>query len=113
MRIQYFDLETDYDFLIIGSGDDPSDSKSVLARLTGNPKLRTLTSTDQVWLGFMTDSSGIATGYIIDVDVTLATIARKGQGTYACKIKDVLLFFFVLLSRQNQIFLDYNMIIDI
>ena len=82
MRIQHFDLETDYDFLTIGSGDNPSDSKSVLARLTGNPKLRTLTSTHQVWLVFTTDSSGIATGYTIDVYVALPAIARKGQGTH-------------------------------
>ena len=82
MRINYFDLESDFDFLIIGSGENPADQKSVLARLTGRPKLRTVTSTYQVWLSFITDDSGIATGYAIDVNVTLAASAMKGQGIH-------------------------------
>ena len=68
VRIYHFDLEDGFDFLFIGYGDNPSDSSSILAKLTGTPKLRALTSLDNhVWFSFITDASGIASGYSINV----------------------------------------------
>ena len=68
VRICHFDLEDGFDFLFIGYGDNPSDSSSILAKLTGTPKLRALTSLDNhVWFSFITDASGIASGYSINV----------------------------------------------
>ena len=68
VRIYHFDLEEGFDFLFIGYGDNPSDSSSILAGLTGTPKLRALTSLDNhVWFSFITDASGIASGYRINV----------------------------------------------
>ena len=68
LRILHFDLEKDFDFVLIGTGSSPSDVSSILAKLTGRPKLRTLTSThSEVWLTFVTDSSGVSSGYEIDI----------------------------------------------
>ena len=70
LQITHFDLETGYDFLLIGYGDNPSDANSILAKLTGQPKLRTLTSSDsQLWIIFITDSSGVRSGYTIEFEL--------------------------------------------
>ncbi len=68
LRIIQFDLELGYDFLLVGFGQDANDDNTVLAKLTGKPKLRTLASSNSfVWLKFLTDPSRSAEGYEIDV----------------------------------------------
>ena len=70
VRILFFDTEEGYDFLLIGEGDNPADWDSMLAKLTGKSKLRTLLSSkSQLWLTFTTDSSGTATGYEVEINV--------------------------------------------
>ena len=67
-RIIDFDLELGYDYLLVGFGQDTNDYNTVLAKLTGKPKLRTLASNNSfVWLKFLTDPSRGAKGYEIDV----------------------------------------------
>ncbi len=66
LRINHFDFELDYDFLIIGYGDVSTDKSTELAILTGQPKLRTIVSPGNVWLTLVTDSSGPAIDYNID-----------------------------------------------
>ena len=66
-RIQQFDLEIDNDYLLIGLGTNPGSTNSILTRLTGKPKLRTLTAAKgEMWITFVSDYSGVASGYIID-----------------------------------------------
>ena len=70
VRILFFDTEEGYDFLLIGEGNNPTDWDSILAKLTGKSKLRTLLSSEsQLWLTFTTDSSGTATGYEVEINV--------------------------------------------
>ena len=68
LRIIKFDLELGYDYLLVGFGQDTNNDDTVLAKLTGKPKLRTLASNNSfVWLKFLTDPSRGAEGYEIDV----------------------------------------------
>ena len=69
LRIEEFNLELNFDFLIIGYGDDPSDSSTELVKLTGHPKLRTMLVEDAVWLAFVTDPSGVESGYKINIKI--------------------------------------------
>ena len=70
LQITHFDLEKDYDYLVVGYGDNPSAISSLLAKLTGKPKLRTLTSTYQhTWVSFVSDSSGVSSGYDIIIKI--------------------------------------------
>ncbi len=66
-----------FDFLVIGYGDDPSDSITILVKLTGKPKLRTVLVEDAVWLTFVTDSSGVESGYKIDINVIGDELIRR------------------------------------
>ena len=67
-RIEYIDLEENYDFLLFGNGDNPSDSSSLFAKLTGEPIIRAMTSiSTKSWMTFTTDVNGVAKGYQIIV----------------------------------------------
>ena len=70
LKITHCNLEKDYDFLVVGYGGNPSDINSILAKLTGKPKLRTLTSSDHhTWVSFVSDSSGVSSGYDIIIEI--------------------------------------------
>ena len=67
-RIEYIDLEENYDFLLFGNGGNPSSSSSIFAKLTGEPIIRAMTSTStKSWMTFTTDIDGVAKGYQIIV----------------------------------------------
>ena len=67
-RIVYVDLEENFDFLLFGNDDNPSDSRSIFAKLTGKPIIRTMTSISLTcWMTFTTDAQGVAKGYQIIV----------------------------------------------
>ncbi len=83
LRINHFDLELDYDFLIIGYGDDPSNKSTELVMLTGQPKLRTIVSPGNVWLTLITDSSSFATGYNIDFRIIDEESLEGKSDTYS------------------------------
>ena len=68
VRINFFNTEEGYDFLLIGEGDNSADRSSILATLTGNPKLQALTSSNsKLWLTFTTDSSVETHGYELEI----------------------------------------------
>ena len=84
LRINHFDLELDYDFLIIGHGDGLTPDKSTeLVVLTGQPKLRTIVSPGNVWLTLITDSSSFATGYNIDFRIIDEESLEGKSDTYS------------------------------
>ena len=63
-----FDMENKYDFLIVGNGDNSAIKSSVIARLTGKTKLRTLSSTDDImWLKLASDRTGTGRGFEIEL----------------------------------------------
>ena len=59
-------MERGYDFLIVGEGDNSADDDSVMARLTGIPKLRKMTSGgSKIWMKIATDRTGTRRGFKI------------------------------------------------
>ena len=63
-----FEMERGYDFFILGNGEDPGQSSSVIGRLTGNVILRTLTSDgSDMWMKLVTDGTGTRRGFHIDI----------------------------------------------
>ncbi|XP_072033271.1 CUB and sushi domain-containing protein 3-like [Amphiura filiformis] len=68
LEVVYFQMEHGYDFLMIGNGQNPGDAMSTFAALTGNIKIRTLTSSGQsVWLTIVTDGTGSRTGFHVHI----------------------------------------------
>ena len=66
--VLYFELERGYDFLIMGSGDNPSDIASTIGRLTGIIKIRRFASVgDIMWFKFVSDRTGTTRGFDINV----------------------------------------------
>ncbi|XP_072022253.1 uncharacterized protein [Amphiura filiformis] len=66
--IMDFDLERNYDFLIIGDGEDPSDAESTIATLTGMVKIRRIVSLEhQIWIKFVSDRTGTRRGFDIHI----------------------------------------------
>ena len=65
-----FSLESGYDFLTIGSGEDPTDDNTRLARLTGNGLPEDVVSgTSEMWLRFTSDYSVRDEGFWIEVSL--------------------------------------------
>ena len=63
-----FDMENKYDFLIVGNGENSAIKSSLIARLTGETKLRTLTSAeDTMWLKVASDRTGTRRGFEIEL----------------------------------------------
>ena len=92
IQITHFDLEEDYDFLLVGYGDNPSDFNKVLAKLTGKSKLRTLTSSDHhTWVSFVSDSSGVSSGYDIIIEI-------KSGNTFHGTVH---IFIYIVQPRSN------------
>ena len=66
-----FDMENKYDFLIVGNGENSAIKSSVIARLTGETRLRTLTSAeDTIWLKVASDRTGTGRGFEIELTRT-------------------------------------------
>ena len=60
------ELERGYDFLIFGNGEDSSNSKSTIARLTGTTKMHRFVSPEsKIWIKFITDRTGTGRGFDI------------------------------------------------
>ena len=61
-------MEDRYDFLIVGSGIQSSQSSTLIARLTGKTKILTLTSTgSEMWLQIATDRTGTDLGFSVNL----------------------------------------------
>ena len=64
-------METGFDFLTIGDGDDSMSSGSVVARLTGKIKLQTLTSSRiDMWIQVTADRTGADKGFNFELSLT-------------------------------------------
>ena len=78
-----FDMENRYDFLIVGNGENSAIKPSLIARLTGETKLRTLTSTeDTMWLKVASDRTGTRRGFEIELTRTATVegiVSRREQ----------------------------------
>ncbi len=80
-----FEMERGYDFLTIGNGRDSTSSASVVARLTGRIKLRTITSSHlTMWIQVTTDRTGGGTGFNLEL-----SLARNILGKFTiCLVKE-------------------------
>ncbi len=71
-------MEDGYDFVMIGNGLDPGDSSTLLKSLTGNAKIRTLTSSENgMWLTIATDGTTTGRGFHINMRRILHTNGRR------------------------------------
>ena len=68
LQINEFHMEDRYDFLIVGNGIQSTLSLTLIARLTGITKIRTLTSTgSEMWLQIATDRTGTEIGFSVNL----------------------------------------------
>ena len=68
VSIEEFQLENEVDYLDLGEGQSPNNQTSFLVRVTGKPKLKSVTSsTNKMWLFFRTDSSGNDGGFLLQL----------------------------------------------
>ena len=67
LRIRNFDLERSFDYLTIGDGNEVENNK--LARLTGQVKVRTVTSrSSTMWMLLSTDNTGQMAGFHFEIE---------------------------------------------
>ncbi|XP_072039208.1 membrane frizzled-related protein-like [Amphiura filiformis] len=67
--ITEFHTERGFDFVNVGNGEDSSNLGSLIASLTGNIKLRTLTSNvESMWINIITDDTGASSGFNIQLE---------------------------------------------
>ena len=66
LRIKNFDLERGFDELTIGDGNEAGNNK--IARLTGQVKVRTVTSRSPImWMMMSTDNTGQMSGFYFEI----------------------------------------------
>ena len=67
LRIRSFDLERGFDYLTIGDGNEVRNNE--LARLTGQVKVRTITSgSSTMWMLLTTDNTGHMPGFHFELE---------------------------------------------
>ncbi len=63
-----FQLEHDYDFLTVGTGVGQTSRDSIVARLTGVIKLRSMTlEEEKMWVQISTDRTGTDVGFHLEI----------------------------------------------
>ncbi|KAJ8020947.1 Enteropeptidase [Holothuria leucospilota] len=73
VAFEFFDLETDYDFLTVGHGNSPDDDSSVIEVLTGSSLPRNIVSPlSSMWIRFTSDHSVRKAGFTLNVTATSA-----------------------------------------
>ena len=67
VRIRSFNLERGFDYLTIGDGNEAGNNK--IARLTGQIKVRTVTSgSPTMWMMLVTDNTGNMPGFYLEIE---------------------------------------------
>ncbi|XP_072018523.1 CUB and sushi domain-containing protein 3-like [Amphiura filiformis] len=80
-----FQMERGYDFLTIGNGEDSTSRASIVAKLTGDIKLRTISSSRlSMWLQVAADRTGTGKGFNIEISLAKNILAICQEDDFNC-----------------------------
>ena len=73
VRIHHFEMERNFDHLVVGNGEVVS-APSTIGSLTGNVKLRTITSSQSaMWMSMTSDNTGSLAGFYFELEQIAST----------------------------------------